>query len=81
MAKGEEDLFWQTYLGINDKELPRANELYYTEWDKKIEEEKKAKGELPSDFYSTTPRMDLVIQATADTLGLNKLIRNYDIVS
>ena len=25
--------------------------------------------------------MDLVIQATADTLGLNKLIRNYDIVS
>lgn len=43
LAKGEEDLFWQTYLGVNEKDLPKANELYYTEWDKKIEEEKKQK--------------------------------------
>jgi hypothetical protein len=33
---------------------PNAN----TEWDKKIEQEKIAKGELASDFYGTTPRMD-----------------------
>ena len=34
------------------------NSNAYTEWDKQIEAQKTQNGELTSDFYGTTPRMD-----------------------
>lgn len=74
---GEEDEYYKEYLGLTSG-VPKMNSNAYTEWDKQVEQEKKDKGEQPSDFYGTTPRMDLSIQALADTLNLSKIVRNYD---
>lgn len=76
-ATGEEDQYWRAYLGLNNS-VPRMNPKAKTSWDDQIEAEKVANGELPSDFYGTTPRMDLNIQAIADTLNTGNLYRNYD---
>ena len=54
------------------------NDNAKTSWDDRVEEDKKNKGEPLSDFYGTTPRMDTVIQAIADTTNLGKIVRNYD---
>ena len=75
-ATGEEDLYWRTYLGLG--KAPAMSSNAYTEWDKKVEAKKKSSGELPSEFFGTTPRMDLALQAFADTTNLGKIIRNYD---
>lgn len=76
-ANGEENEYWKAYLGLNHA-VPPMNPNAKTSWDDKIEEEKKVNGELPSDFYGTTPRMDLNIQAIADTLNVGKIYRDYD---
>ena len=72
----EEDDFYRAYLGLPN-DLPKMNPNAKTNWDDKIEAEKIKNGEIPSDFYGTTPRMDLNIQAIADTLNLGKIYRNY----
>ena len=77
MARGEENEYWKEYLGLPSA-VPLMNSNANTEWDKKIEQEKIAKGELASDFYGTTPRMDYNIQALADTLMLGEMVRNYE---
>lgn len=74
---GEEQAYYNTYLGLEEN-IPKMNPKAKTEWDDKIEAEKISRGELPSDFYGTTPRMDLNIQAIADTLNTGKILRNYD---
>lgn len=76
-SRGEENEYWKAYLGL-DNAVPKMNPRAKTSWDDKIEKEKVANGELPSDFYGTTPRMDLNIQAIADTLNIGKIYRNYD---
>lgn len=77
LARGEENEYWKEYLGLNSA-VPSMNSNAHTEWDKKIEADKKEKGELASDFYGTTPRMDYNIQALADTLMLGNMVRNYE---
>lgn len=76
-AKGEEDQYWRAYLGLTN-DVPKMNSKAKTSWDDNIEAEKIANGELPSDFYGTTPRMDLNIQAIADTLNVGKIYREYN---
>ena len=76
-AKGEENEYWKAYLGL-DNNVSKMNPKAKTSWDDKIEKEKLANKELPSDFYGTTPRMDLNIQAIADTLNIGNIYRNYD---
>ena len=76
-ASGEENEYWKAYLGL-DNMVPAMNKNAHTEWDEQIEKEKIENGELPSDFYGTTPSMDLSLQAAADTLMLGKINRNYD---
>lgn len=76
-ASGEENEYWKAYLGL-DNTVPAMNKNAHTEWDEQIEKEKIENGELPSDFYGTTPSMDLSLQAAADTLMLGKINRNYD---
>ena len=76
-ARGEENEYWKAYLGL-DNTVPKMNLKAKTSWDDKIEAEKIANGELSSDFYGTTPRMDLNIQAIADTLNTGKIYRDYD---
>ena len=75
-AKGEENLFWNTYLGL--VELPKAKSSAMWPGDPSIEKDKRLRGEEPSDFYSTTPRMDQMIQSRLDTAGLKYVIDNYD---
>lgn len=75
-SKGEEDQYWRAYLGIENA-VPKMNENAKTSWDDKIEKEKVQNGELPSDFYGTTAKMDQTIQAIADTLNTGKIYRNY----
>lgn len=76
-ARGEENEYWKTYLGL-ESSVPKMNPAAKTSWDDAIEKEKIANGEMPSDFYGTTPRMDLNIQSIADTLNVGKIYRNYD---
>lgn len=76
-AKGEENEYWKAYLGFQNS-VPKMNPKAKTSWDDKIESEKIANGEMSSDFYGTTPRMDLNIQALADTLNIGKIYRDYD---
>ena len=75
-SKGEEDQYWRAYLGIENA-VPKMNENAKTSWDDQIEKEKVQNGELPSDFYGTTAKMDQTIQAIADTLNTGKIYRNY----
>ena len=77
LARGEENEYWKEYLGLNSA-VPLMNSNAYTEWDKQIEAQKTQNGELTSDFYGTTPRMDYNIQALADTLMLGNMVRNYE---
>lgn len=76
-ARGEENEYYKEYLGLPSKVKPMSKGSQ-TDWDYKEEERKIKEGELPSDFYGTTPRMDVNIQAIADTLNTGKIIRNYD---
>ena len=76
-SRGEENEYWKAYLGLNNA-VPRMNPKAKTSWDDKIEKQKIEKGEMPSDFYGTTPRMDLNIQSIADTLNTGKIYREYD---
>ena len=76
-SRGEENEYWKAYLGLNNA-VPKMNSKAKTPWDDKIEKQKIEKGELPSDFYGTTPRMDLNIQSIADTLNTGKIYREYD---
>lgn len=76
-ATGEEDQYWRAYLGLENT-VPSMNKNAYTEWDKQIEAEKNKNGEPLSDFYGTTPNMDLSLQAVADTLTLGKMSREYN---
>lgn len=76
-SHGEENEYWRAYLGLPN-EVPKMNSNARTEWDDAIEEEKLSRGELPSDFYGTTPRMDQMIQAVADTANTGRILRNYD---
>lgn len=73
-SNGEEQAFWETYLGL--REMPRGT--HRTEWDDKVEADKRARGEMESDFYGTTPAMDEQIQAIADTTNLGRIVRDYD---
>lgn len=76
-ARGEENEYWKAYLGLNNN-VPKMNSNAKTSWDDSVEAEKILKGEQPSDFYGTTPRMDLNIQAIADTLNTGKIYRDYN---
>lgn len=76
-SSGEENEYWKAYLGL-DNNVPKMSPNAKTSWDDTIEKQKIESGELPSDFYGTTPRMDLTIQAVADTLNTGKILRNYD---
>ena len=78
LAKGEENEYYKTYLGLPSKVQPMKQGAQ-TNWDYQEEERKKQAGEQPSDFYGTTPRMDYNIQAIADTLNTGKIVRNYDV--
>ena len=71
---GEENEYYKAYLGF-DSAVPPMTKGAQTEWDAQIEAEKKQKGELASEFYGTTPRMDHHLQAAADTLNLGKIVR------
>lgn len=74
-ATGEESLYYSAYLGLHDK-LPKSNVRKPDDLqdDKDLLEQ----GYIGTDYYSTTPRMDVTIQALADTLNLGKIYRNYD---
>lgn len=74
---GEENEYYRAYLGLTNN-VPKMNPKAKTSWDDKIEKQKKDNNIPTSDFYGTTPRMDLAIQALADTANLGKLVRNYD---
>lgn len=76
-ATGEEDQYWRAYLGL-DNWVPAMNENAKTEWDDEKEAERIAEGKLPSEFFGTTQKMDLNLQAVADTLHLGEIYRNYD---
>lgn len=76
-SHGEENEYWRAYLGL-DNNVPKMNPGSKTEWDDRVEAEKVANGELPSDFYGTTPRMDQMLQVVADTLNTGRILRNYD---
>ena len=71
---GEENEYYKTYLGF-ESAVPLMTPGAETEWDAQIEAEKKDNGELPSEFYGTTKRMDHHLQAAADTLNLGKMVR------
>lgn len=77
LASSEQQGYYREYLGL-DSDIPKMNPKAKTEWDDKVEAEKIKNGELPSDFYGTTPRMDVSIQAIADTLNTGNIYRNYD---
>ena len=72
-AKGEEEAYWATYNGLGNF-VPNMDSTAVTPWDKQEE----AKKEIKSDFFGTTERMDVNIQALADTLQLHKIYDNYD---
>lgn len=76
-ASGEEQQYYREYLGLPSK-VPGMNPKAKTEWDDEVEAKKVKNGELPSDFYGTTKRMDLNLQAVADTSNTGKIYRNYD---
>ncbi len=76
-SHGEENEYWRAYLGL-DNNVPKMQPAAKTSWDDKVEAQKAASGELPSDFYGTTPRMDQMIQVVADTLNTGNILRNYD---
>lgn len=76
LADGEANEYWKAYLGL-DNSVPKMNKNAKAEWDDQIEQEKKNKGELPSDFYGTTENMDKWLQFAADTLTLGNIVRNY----
>lgn len=75
--EGEEDQYYKAYLGLPNT-VPPMKKGAQTNWDAQIEAQKEANGELLSDFYGTTPRMDSNIQALSDTLMLGKISRDYD---
>lgn len=75
-AKGDQNEYWKAYLGLPNK-VPKMNKNAYTEWDSEIEKQKELESKPTSDFYGTTDRMDLQLQAMADTLNLGKLVRDY----
>lgn len=75
-SKGEEDQYWRAYMGLENA-VPKMNPAAKTSWDDEIESEKLRNGELPSDFYGTTAKMDQTIQVIADTLNTGKILRNY----
>lgn len=75
--EGEEDQYYKAYLGLPNA-VPPMKKGAQTNWDAQIEAQKEANGELLSDFYGTTPRMDSNIQALSDTLMLGKISRDYD---
>lgn len=77
LSRGEENEYYKEYLGLPSA-VPKMNPSSKTEWDDRVEREKVKRGELPSDFYGTTPRMDVNIQALADTLNTGKIVRDYD---
>lgn len=77
LASSEQQGYYREYLGL-DSDIPKMNPKAKTEWDDKVEAEKIKNGELSSDFYGTTPRMDVSIQAIADTLNTGNIYRNYD---
>ena len=76
-SRGEENQYWRAYLGL-DNNVPKMNPKAKTSWDDQVEAEKVVNGKLPSDFYGTTPRMDLNVQSIADTLSTGKIVREYD---
>lgn len=76
-SRGEENQYWRAYLGL-DNNVPKMNPKAKTSWDDAIEKEKISKGEMPSDFFGTTNKMDQHIQIIADTLNTGNLLRNYD---
>lgn len=76
-ARGEEDQYWRAYLGL-DNAVPKMNPRARTSWDDEVERIKAAEGELPSEFYGTTPKMDQYLQVIADTLNTGKILRNWD---
>ena len=76
-SHGEENEYWRAYLGL-DNNVPKMSPAAKTGWDDAIEAQKIADGELTSDFYGTTPRMDQMIQVVADTLNTGNILRNYD---
>lgn len=76
-SEGEENEYWKAYLGL-DNAVPKMNPNAKTSWDDSVEQQKVKDGKLPSDFYGTTPRMDLNIQAIADTLNTGRIYRDYD---
>ena len=76
-SSSEEQNYYREYLGL-DSYTTKMNTNAKTELDDKVEAEKIKNGELPSDFYGTTPRMDVSIQAIADTLNTGNIYRNYD---
>ena len=76
-SRGEEDQYWRAYLGLENR-VPKMNSNAKTAWDDAVEEEKAANGELPSDFYGTTPKMDQYIQVLVDTLNTGKILRNWE---
>lgn len=75
-SRGEENQYWRAYMGLENA-VPKMSENAKTSWDDQIEREKIQNGELPSDFYGTTAKMDQTIQAIADTLNTGKIYRNY----
>ena len=75
--EGEENSYWYTYLGLGNK-VPKMQDSSLTKRDLIEEKQKVEKGQPTADFFGTTPRMDLSIQALADTLMLGKISRDYD---
>lgn len=75
-SRGDENEYWRAYLGLSNN-VPKMNPAAKTSWDDAEESRKKNEGELPSDFYGTTPRMDQMVQAVADTLNMGRILRNY----
>ena len=75
--EGEENSYWYTYLGLGNK-VPKMQDASLTKRDLIEEKQKVEKGQPTADFFGTTPRMDLSIQALADTLMLGKISRDYD---
>lgn len=76
-SEGEEDQYWREYLGL-DSVVPKMNPKAKTSWDDEIERRKRENGELPSEFYGTTDKMDQHLQVIADTLNTGRILRNYD---
>lgn len=74
---GEENEYYAAYLDLPNR-VPKMNPSSKTEWDDQIEKEKRNNNEPPSQFFGTTPRMDLAFQALADSTNLGKISRNYN---